>query len=55
MGVTAAWRVADTSGKRTGATPAEEKDEFTIMLTAAEIKINVIKELELLLFGIKRS
>ena len=46
-GVTAATAVAATpvSGEAGGAAPAEEKDEFTIMLTAAgEKKINVIKE-----------
>ncbi len=46
-GVTAAAAVAATpvSAEAGGAAPAEEKDEFTIMLTAAgEKKINVIKE-----------
>jgi len=46
-GVTAAAAVASTpvSAEAGGAAPAEEKDEFTIMLTAAgEKKINVIKE-----------
>jgi len=45
-GVTAAAAVAaaPTAGA-SGAAPAEEKDEFTIMLTAAgDKKINVIKE-----------
>jgi len=45
-GVTAAAAVAaaPTAGAA-GAAPAEEKDEFTIMLTAAgDKKINVIKE-----------
>ena len=45
-GVTAATAVAaaPVTGA-TGAEPAEEKDEFTIMLTAAgDKKINVIKE-----------
>ena len=46
-GVTAAAAVAATPapGVAGGAAPAEEKDEFTIMLTAAgDKKINVIKE-----------
>ena len=46
-GVTAAAAVAaaPTAGAA-GAAPAEEKDEFTIMLTAAgDKKINVIKEI----------
>ena len=43
-GVTAAAAVAPAPAA--GAAPAEEKDEFTIMLTAAgDKKINVIKEL----------
>ena len=43
-GVSAAAAVA-TAPAATGEAPAEEKDEFTIMLTAAgEKKINVIKE-----------
>ena len=42
-GVTAAAAVAPAASG--GAAPAEEKDEFTIMLTAAgDKKINVIKE-----------
>ena len=42
-GVTAAAAVA--AAPAAGAAPAEEKDEFTIMLTAAgDKKINVIKE-----------
>ena len=45
-GVTAAAAVAAAPvGAAAGAAPAEEKDEFTIMLTAAgDKKINVIKE-----------
>ena len=45
-GVTAAAAVAAApAAGATGAAPAEEKDEFTIMLTAAgDKKINVIKE-----------
>ena len=45
-GVTAAAAVAAAPvAGGTGAAPAEEKDEFTIMLTAAgDKKINVIKE-----------
>ena len=44
-GVTAAAAVAAAPATAGGAEPAEEKDEFTIMLTAAgDKKINVIKE-----------
>ena len=44
-GVTAA-AVAAAPATSTGSAPAEEKDEFTIMLTAAgDKKINVIKEI----------
>ena len=45
-GVTAAAAVAAApAGAAAGAAPAEEKDEFTIVLTAAgDKKINVIKE-----------
>ena len=45
-GVTAAAAVAAApAAGASGAAPAEEKDEFTIMLTAAgDKKINVIKE-----------
>ena len=45
-GVTAAAAVAAAPvAGATGAAPAEEKDEFTVMLTAAgDKKINVIKE-----------
>ena len=44
-GVTAAAAVALAPAVAGGAEPAEEKDEFTIMLTAAgDKKINVIKE-----------
>ena len=45
-GVTAAAAVAVAPATSTGSAPAEEKDEFTIMLTAAgDKKINVIKEI----------
>ena len=46
FGVTAAAAVAAApAAGAAGAAPAEEKDEFTIMLTAAgDKKINVIKE-----------
>ena len=45
-GVTAAAAVAAAPAASAGATPAEEKDEFTIVLTAAgDKKINVIKEI----------
>ena len=44
-GVTAAAAVAAAPSAAGGETPAEEKAEFTIMLTAAgDKKINVIKE-----------
>ena len=44
-GVTAAAAVAAAPATAGGAEPAEEKDEFTIMLTATgDKKINVIKE-----------
>jgi len=44
-GVTAAAPVTAAPTDAGGAAPAEEKDEFTIMLTAAgDKKINVIKE-----------
>jgi len=44
-GVTAAAAPAAPVAGTTGAAPEEEKDEFTIMLTAAgDKKINVIKE-----------
>ena len=44
-GVTAAAAVAAAPTAAGGEAPAEEKDEFTIMLTAAwDKKINVIKE-----------
>ena len=44
-GVTAATAVAAAPTAAGSAAPAEEKDEFTIMLTAAgDKKINVIKE-----------
>ena len=45
-GVSAATAVAAAPAAGTGAAPAEEKDEFTIVLTAAgDKKINVIKEI----------
>ena len=45
-GVTAAAVVAAAPAAGAGAAPAEEKDEFTIVLTAAgDKKINVIKEI----------
>ena len=45
-GVTAAAAVAAAPAAVAGAAPAEEKDEFTIVLTAAgDKKINVIKEI----------
>ena len=45
-GVTAAAAVASAPAAAGEAAPAEEKDEFTIMLTAAgDKKINVIKEI----------
>ena len=44
-GVTAAAAVAAVPAAGAGDAPAEEKDEFTVMLTAAgDKKINVIKE-----------
>ena len=44
-GVTAAAAVAAApAAAAAGAAPAEEKDEFTIMLTAGDKKIKVIKE-----------
>jgi len=45
-GVTASAAVAAAPAASAGAAPAEEKDEFTIVLTAAgDKKINVIKEI----------
>ena len=45
-GVSAAAAVAAAPAAGAGAAPAEEKDEFTIVLTAAgDKKINVIKEI----------
>lgn len=45
-GVTAAAAVAAAPAAGAGVEPAEEKDEFTIVLTAAgDKKINVIKEI----------
>ena len=44
-GVTAAAAVAAAPASGSGEAPAEEKDDFTIMLTSAgDKKINVIKE-----------
>ena len=44
-GVTAAAAVAAAPAAAAGTAPAEEKDDFTIMLTSAgDKKINVIKE-----------
>ena len=44
-GVTAAAAVAQAAPAAAGASPAEEKDEFTIVLASAgDKKINVIKE-----------
>ena len=44
-GVTAAAAVAAAPAAASGDSPAEEKDEFTVMLTSAgDKKINVIKE-----------
>ena len=44
-GVTATAAVAAAPASATAGAPAEEKDEFTVMLTAAgDKKINVIKE-----------
>ncbi len=44
-GVTAAAAVAAAPAAAAGDSPAEEKDEFTVMLTSAgDKKINVIKE-----------
>ena len=45
-GVTAASAVAAAPAPSAGSAPEEQKDEFTIMLTAAgDKKINVIKEI----------
>ena len=45
-GVTASAPAAAATAAGAGAAPAEEKDEFTIVLTAAgDKKINVIKEI----------
>ena len=44
-GVTAAAAVAPAAGATAGGAPAEEKDEFTVVLASAgDKKINVIKE-----------
>ena len=45
-GVTAAAAVAQAAPAAAGAAPAEEKDEFTVVLASAgDKKINVIKEI----------
>ena len=56
-GVTATAAVAAVPAASAGATPAEEKDEFTIVLTAAgDKKINVIKEIRTLTtLGLKEA
>ena len=56
-GVTAAAAVAPAPVADGGAAPAEEKDEFTIILTAAgDKKINVIKEIRTLTaLGLKEA
>ena len=56
-GVTAAAAVAAAAPVATGAAPAEEKDEFTIVLAAAgDKKINVIKEVRALTtLGLKEA
>ena len=56
-GVTAAAAVAAAPAASAGAEPAEDKDDFTIMLTAAgDKKINVIKEVRAVTeFGIKEA
>ena len=56
-GVTAAAAVAAAPAVEAGAAPAEEKDEFTVVLTAAgDKKINVIKEVRTITsLGLKES
>jgi large subunit ribosomal protein L7/L12 len=56
-GVTAAAAVAAAPAAEAGAAPAEEKDEFTVVLTAAgDKKINVIKEVRTITsLGLKES
>ena len=56
-GVTAAAAVAAAPAAEAGAEPAEEKDEFTVVLTAAgDKKINVIKEVRTITsLGLKES
>ena len=56
-GVTATAAVAAVPAVSDGATPAEEKDEFTIVLTAAgDKKINVIKEIRVVTsLGLKEA
>ena len=56
-GVTAAAAVASAPTAAADAAPAEEKDEFTIMLTAAgDKKINVIKEVRVITgLGLKEA
>ena len=56
-GVSAAAAVAVAAGPAAGAAPAEEKTEFTVMLTAAgDKKIEVIKEVRALTgLGLKEA
>ena len=56
-GVTAAAAVAVAAGPAAGAAPAEEKTEFTVMLTAVgDKKIEVIKEVRALTgLGLKEA
>ena len=56
-GVTAAAAVAVAAGPAAGAAPAEEKTEFTVMLTTVgEKKIEVIKEVRALTgLGLKEA
>ena len=56
-GVTAAAAVAAAPAQGAASAPAEEKDEFTIMLTSAgDKKINVIKEVRALTtLGLKEA
>ena len=56
-GVTAASAIATPPAASVGDAPAEEQDEFTIMLTAAgDKKINVIKEVRALTtLGLKEA
>ena len=56
-GVTAAAAVAAPAAAAAGGAPAEEKDEFTIVLASAgDKKINVIKEVRAITtFGLKEA